>query len=286
LRGDAHAHTLVAPADLDSALALLADNKGHRVLAGGTDVMVAFERGLLRDARLISIWQLDELRGIATVGRHLTIGALTTYTDLIESSLVAEHAPTLAAAARDTAAVAIRNRGTIGGNIANASPAADLPPALLVHDCEVELRSASGARWVDYAGFHTGYKTTVMRPDELIVRVRVPLVDAPMRHFYRKVGTRRAQAISKVCISASVRRGHDVRIAFGSVAPTVVRARIVERELASALAAGLLSTEAVSRIVALGVAEARPIDDIRSTAEYRGRVTRNLLRECLMSFVA
>ncbi|HSI03765.1 MAG TPA: FAD binding domain-containing protein, partial [Myxococcota bacterium] len=197
MRGDAHAHALVAPADLNGALALLADKSGYRVLAGGTDMMVAFERGLLKESRLVSIWHLAELRGIRVDGPHLVMGALTTYTDLIESPLVVENAPTLAAAARDTAAVAIRNRGTVGGNIANASPAADLPPALLVHDCEVELRSSSGARWVDYAGFHTGYKTTVMRPDELIARVRVPLSSEPLRHFYRKVGTRKAQAISK-----------------------------------------------------------------------------------------
>ncbi len=285
MRGDAHAHGLVAPADLNATLALLADKSGHRVLAGGTDMMVAFERGLLKEQRLVSIWHLAELRGIAVDGRHLVMGALTTYTDLIESPLVAEHAPTLAAAARDTAAVAIRNRGTVGGNIANASPAADLPPALLAHDCEVELRSLTGARWVDYAGFHTGYKTTVMRPDELITGVRVPLATEPMRHFYRKVGTRKAQAISKVCIAASVRKSGAVRIAFGSVAPTVVRARGVEHELESALAKGPLTAAIVARIVAIGVAEAKPIDDIRSTADYRGRVTRNVLRECLMSFV-
>ena len=286
MRGDAHAHGLVAPADLSSALALLADESGYRVLAGGTDVMVAFERGLLTDARLMSIWHLSELRGIAAQGSHLVMGALTTYTDLLESSLVAAHAPTLAAAARDTAAVAIRNRGTLGGNIANASPAADLPPALLAHDGEVELLSAKGARWVDYAGFHTGYKTTVMRPDELIARVRVPLASEPMRHFYRKVGTRKAQAISKVCIAASVRKSGGVRVAFGSVAPTVVRARGIERELEGALAQTPLTAEVAARIANLGVAEAKPIDDIRSTAEYRSRVTQNLLRECLLSFVA
>ncbi len=284
MRGDAHAHELVAPKDLGAVLALLAGKAGHRLLAGGTDLMVAFERGQLQDPKLISIWHLSELRGIEAVGAHLVLGALTTYTALIESALVAEHAPALAAAARDTAAVAIRNRGTIGGNIANASPAADLPPALLAHACEVELVSAGGSRWVDYASFHTGYKKTVMRADELIARVRVPLATRPQRTFYRKVGTRKAQAISKVCIAASVRDDGTARIAMGSVAPTVVRLLSVERKLESTLASGLLTREAVERMVE-EIPEATPIDDIRSTAEYRRRVTRNVVRECLLSFL-
>lgn len=286
MRGDAQAHTLTAPENLAAVLTLLADTKtGYRVLAGGTDMMVAFERGLLKEPRLVSIWHLDELRGIAALGAHLVIGALTTYTDLIESPLVTRHAPALAAAARDTAAIAIRNRGTVGGNIANASPAADLPPALLAHACEVELTSSQGARWVDYAGFHTGYKTTVMRPDELITRVRVPLAVGPMRHFYRKVGTRKAQAISKVCIAATV-RGNEVRIGLGSVAATVVRARSVEQAVEAALKKGPLDAAAVARIVASGIAEATPIDDIRSTADYRRRVTANVMGQCLQSFIA
>jgi CO/xanthine dehydrogenase FAD-binding subunit len=287
MRGDAHAHTLVAPKDIAGVLDLLADTgAGYKLLAGGTDMMVAFERGLLREPKLVSIWHLRELRGIAAEGAHLLMGALTTYTDLIESPLVDRHAPTLAAAARDTAAVAIRNRGTIGGNIANASPAADLPPALLAHDCEVELLSKSGSRWVDYASFHTGYKTTVMRPDELIGRVRVPLATGALRHFYRKVGTRKAQAISKVCIAATVRQSGQTRIAFGSVAPTVVRARAIEQALEAALKQGPLNTQTALRIVSQGVAEATPIDDIRSTADYRKRVTANLLAQCLASFIA
>jgi CO/xanthine dehydrogenase FAD-binding subunit len=183
--------------------------------------------------------------------------------------------------------VAIRNRGTVGGNIANASPAADLPPALVAHAAEVELvsKSRSKSRWVDYATFHTGYKTTVMRPDELIARVRIPLVMGTTRHAYRKVGTRNAQAISKVCMSATVRDG-DVRIAFGSVGPTVVRASAIEGEVANALKDGKLTRSEATRIASLEIDEVTPIDDIRSTSDYRRRVATNLLREWLESLAA
>jgi CO/xanthine dehydrogenase FAD-binding subunit len=249
----------------------------YRPFAGGTDLMVAFERGLLPYTKMVSIWQLSELRGIVHDGGHVVLGALATYTDLIASRPVNDYLPALAAAARDTAAVAIRNRGTVGGNIANASPAADLPPPLLAYDAEIELTSVRGARWVPYDGFHTGYKTTVMQADELITRVRMPAWrDA--RYAYRKVGTRKAQAISKVCMAATVRNDGEVRLAFGSVAPTVVRARSVERSVSSMVGGGPRDIAAIAESV---LAEVEPIDDIRSTADYRARVTVNLVRDWL-----
>jgi CO/xanthine dehydrogenase FAD-binding subunit len=274
MRGSPTQHDIVAPATLAEALTFLPE---HRPFAGGTDLMVAFERGLLPYSKMVSIWQLPELRGITIEGAHVVIGALTTYTDLIESKPVNEHLPALAAAARDTAAVAIRNRGTVGGNIANASPAADLPPPLLVYDAEIELTSSRGARWVPYDGFHTAYKATVMAADELITRVRMPIWKNA-RWAYRKVGTRKAQAISKVCMAATVRDSGEVRLAFGSVAPTVVRAKGVERRAEQMLKGGPRDIEAIAESV---LTDAKPIDDIRSTADYRARVTVNLVRDWL-----
>jgi CO/xanthine dehydrogenase FAD-binding subunit len=188
----------------------------------------------------------------------------------------------LVEAARETGGVAIQNRGTVGGNIANASPAADTPPALLAYGAEVELVSADGTRGVDYAEFHTGYRQTVMRADELIARVRLRRPGAGARHFYRKVGTRRAQAISKVCFAALADVGeggalNDVRIALGSVAPTVVRCRETEARLRGRAPDVELMKEGVDALAR----DVAPIDDVRSTARYRLRVAQNLLAEFL-----
>src|SRR5919112_4655283 len=196
-------YELVAPRTLAEALALLRDEPGAwRPFAGGTDLMVLLEAGRLEQRRFFSIAHLKELRGVEESGGFITVGALTTYTDVRRSGLLAREFPMLLEAARETGGVAIQNRGTIGGNIANASPAADTPPALLAYGAEVELVSASGARSVPYADFHTGYRRTLMRADEIIARVRLPRPAEGARHFYRKVGTRRAQAISKVCFAA------------------------------------------------------------------------------------
>ena len=282
MRGSASRHEVVAAGDLAQALDLVA--KAYRPFAGGTDLMVAFERGLLPFEKLVSIWKVPELRSISIEDGALVLGALTTYTDLITSSAVRDHAPALTIAARETAAVAIRNRGTVGGNIANASPAADLPPALLIYDAEVELASVRGKRWVPYATFHTGYKATVMAADELITRVRLPLYAGQVRYVYRKVGTRRAQAISKVCMAAAIRDDGHVRLAFGSLAPTVVRAPTVERAVSRALVdSAEIDAAAVAELVRSDVT---PIDDIRSTAEYRMAVTVNLVRDWLEGLLA
>src|SRR6201993_474832 len=200
--------------------------------AGGTDLMVLLEAGKLPHRKFLSIWKLQELRGITVTPAHVTLNALTTYSEIRDHELLAREFPLLRRAAGETGSIATQNRGTIGGNIANASPAADSPPALLVYDAELELVSASGSRWVPYHGFWKGYKQIAMRKDELIRAIRVPRNVGFSKQFYRKVGTRRAQAISKVCFAGAARmdggRIVDVRIALGSVAPTVVRAAETE----------------------------------------------------------
>src|SRR5919199_5410625 len=223
------AYELVVPRTLGDALALLRDAPGEwRPFAGGTDLMVLLEAGKLEHRKFFSVRHLAELRGVEVSDGHVTVGALTTYTEVRRDPALAREFPMLGRAASETGGVAIQNRGTLGGNIANASPAADSPPALLAYGAEVELVSAGGSRWVDYSEFHTGYRQTVMRADELIARVRLPRPAEGARHFYRKVGTRRAQAISKVCFAALAEAGaggaiDEARIALGSVAPTVVR---------------------------------------------------------------
>lgn len=271
---------LVTPTTLDEALALLASDPAARPFAGGTDVMVQLESGQLPPRRYISLWGLRELRGIVEAPDAVTLGALTTYTDIRRSDTIAREYPLLARAAEETGGVATQNRGTIGGNIANASPAADTPPALLVYDAAVELRSSAGTRRVAYAGFHSGYKQMDMQPGEIITRVHLPRRSG-WRDYYRKVGPRRAQAISKVCVAGSIAMDgpavRDVRIALGSVAPTVVRAAAAE----GALRGKRIDGESIAAARRALVHEIAPIDDLRSTAEYRLRVAANLVEEFL-----
>lgn len=283
------AYDVVTPAGLDEALRLLAARPGElRLLAGGTDVMTLLESGDLPPGCLLNLWGLRELAGIAVTDTAVTLGALTTYSEIREHPLLAAEFPLLGAAARVTGAVAIQNRGTIGGNIMNASPAADTPPALLVYGAEVELVSAArGGRWVAYDRFHTGYKQMDRRPDELLRAVRLPRTPggpggAGAVHFYRKVGTREAQAISKVVIAALGRRNAagvvtDCRIALGSVAPTTLRCRKTE----AAVAGRRLTAEVVACARAQVLDEVAPIDDIRSTRAYRRTVSGNLVVQFL-----
>lgn len=282
MRGHLPSYDLHAARDLREALTLLDREPGAwRVFAGGTDLMVLMEAGKLPPARYLSLWNVPELRGVLTSAELVTIGALTTYTDVLQNATLAAEFPLLCAAARETGGVATQNRGTIGGNIANASPAADTPPALLVYDAELELLSLRGCRTVAYDAFHRGYKVMDLAPDEIIGSVRVRRGRSHWRQRFRKVGTRRAQAISKVCFAsgADLDDGvvRDIRIAFGSVAPTVVRCRRAEE----AVRGQCLDRSAIARAVAALSDDIAPIDDIRSTAVYRRRVAQNLLQEFL-----
>jgi CO/xanthine dehydrogenase FAD-binding subunit len=276
-------YQLLSPQNLFNALDLLASAPGvWKPFAGGTDLMVLLEAGKLAHKNYINIWNLKELRGIEAADDQVTIGALTTYTEIQSHPVLRSEFPMLCQAASETGGLAIQNRGTLGGNIANASPAADSPPALLVYDAELELVSTSGSRRVPYQGFHTGYKKMNIQPQELLARIRLPRSTKNLTQYYRKVGTRKAQAISKVCFAATAssdgERLADVRIAFGSVAPIPIRC--VKTETA-------LRGQRIDQLPALGNAvlarEIVPIDDIRSTANYRIRVSLNLLDDFLSS---
>ena len=277
MRAHLPSYDLREAASLDEALAVLGDQPGTRPFAGGTDLMVLLEFGSLPPGRYLGIWKVNELRGITADDREVSIGALTTYTEVRASDLLSREFPLLGRAARETGGIAIQNRGTIGGNIANASPAADTPPALLVYDAELDVRSAQGTRRVAYASFHRGYKQMDLEPDELIVRIILPRGRAGWREDYRKVGARQAQAISKVCFAAAARidggRISDIRLAYGAVAPIPLRcARTEELVRGQRVDSGLLA--AADREL---LNEIAPIDDMRSTAAYRRRVSSNLL---------
>ncbi len=281
---------VVRPRNLDDALVRLAESAERLTpLAGGTDLYVYLNAGTMRPGTWLDLWSLSELRGIREADGFLVMGALTTYSELQRDPLARRRVPMLVEAAGTVGAVAIQNRGTLGGNIANGSPAGDSLPVLLAYDAEVGLRSAKGKRWVPLDAYYTGYRASVLKREELIDEVRIPL--EPLARItaarYRKVGTRAAQAISKVVAAMSLGRAADgtvgrCRIAYGSVAATPVRLKTVEDHLAGQkLDAGRIRSalQLLDRAMA-------PIDDIRSTERYRRFVSRSMLQRFLEDVLA
>jgi carbon-monoxide dehydrogenase small subunit/xanthine dehydrogenase small subunit len=277
--------TVVRARSIDEALDLVSG--GWRPLAGGTDLMVGLAAGSIpATTRFVDLTAVGELAGIRREGDELVIGALATYSELRRSTAIAKALPVLAEVAASIGAVQIQNRGTIGGNVMNASPAGDSLPVLLAADARLALRGRAGERTVAAADFFTGYRRTGCLDDELLAAVRIPIV-ADRRFRYRKVGTRRAQAISKVVLALSWRRSDargswsDVRVAFGSVAEVPLRARRAE----AALDGWMPSAEVAERAAAAAEADVRPIDDVRSTAGYRRVVSGRILRRMVLDEV-
>jgi OHCU decarboxylase len=278
-------YELVAPANLSSALSLLAQEPGTWLpIAGGTDLMVQYAAGHLAARKLVSIWNLPELRRIEILPGEIRVGAGCTYTDLIQNTVVNREFSLLTGAARWTGGVANQNRGTLGGNIVNASPAADSLPALLVYAAELILISVRGERSVPYEDFHIGYRKTQCAPDEVIQFICLQRRFSDYRAYTRKIGARNAQAISKVCLAALGRIAggviEDIRMAVGSVAPIPFRLTETEKVLRGKRIDPtliLLAKKTAAR-------EIRPIDDIRSSARYRRAVTANLVAQFLNDF--
>ena len=275
-------YELVAPRTLPAVLSLLAQEPGAWLpIAGGTDVMVQYSAGKLPARKLVSIWNLPELRRIEVSADEIQIGAGCTYTDLREHEIVNREFALLTSAASWTGGIANQNRGTIGGNIVNASPAADSLPALLVYEAELLLVSARGERRVPYASFHVDYRKTQLAPDELIRAVCLKKQFSGYYAHARKVGARNAQAIAKVCLAALGRMAQgaveDIRLAMGSVAPVPIRLIKTERIVKGKH----IDPQLIYLAKTTAAAEVRPIDDIRSTARYRAAVAGNLVAEFL-----
>ncbi|KAA6463020.1 carbon monoxide dehydrogenase [Acidobacteria bacterium AB60] len=285
MRGDPQAHQLVAPGTLHGVLSLLAEEPGAWTpIAGGTELMVAYAAGRLNHRKLVSLWGIPDLRWIEVSTDSVVIAAGATFRDLRDHPAIAAEFPLLAKAAGWIGSIANQSRATLGGNLVNGSPAADSSPALLVYDAEVEMISACGRRRAPYREFHIGYKRNLLAPDELLYAVHVPRRNAGQRQYIRKVGTRRAMAISKTALAGRVllqnRVVQEIRLAAASVA--AFPARLYRAE--DALLGKAISPETMRATRAALLSEIVPIDDIRSTAEYRRVVTANLLQEFLSSF--
>jgi CO/xanthine dehydrogenase FAD-binding subunit len=283
MRGDAQAHEMLAPGTLAGVLDLLSSVPGEWTpIAGGTELMVAFSAGRLSAKKLVNLWGIRDLRFIETTPESFVVGACATFLDLRAHAELGKELPLIAKASSWIGSIANQSRATIGGNLVNGSPAADSSPALLVYEAEVELLSKRGSRRIPYSAFHTGYKTNVMAADELIYAIHLPRRFAEHRQYLRKVGTRRAMAIAKVALAATATLEggvvRDIRIAAASLAP--FPARLYETE--KALVGNRIVEKSIEAARAAFLAEAKPIDDIRSTAEYRKRVGANLLEEFLL----
>jgi|ERR1035438_2596911 CO/xanthine dehydrogenase FAD-binding subunit len=282
MRADPAEYECVAPASLRAVVTLLAAEPGEWLpLAGGTDVMVLYAAGRLPARKFVSVWNLPELRRITLSPEEVIVGAACTYSDIRQHDVVAREFPMLAVAASWTGGIANQNRGTLGGNIANASPAADSLPALLAYDAELILASVRGERRISYRNFHRGYKKTAMGLDELIRGVCLPRTFSGYFSYARKVGARRSQAIAKVCVAALAKISggviDDARVAIGSVAPVPLRLPRLE----NALNGKKINAELLDMARQLVAMEIAPITDIRSNAEYRIAVAQNLSAEFL-----
>jgi CO/xanthine dehydrogenase FAD-binding subunit len=284
MRSNVANYELIAPSSLDAILQILADSPDrYTPIAGGTELMVALGAGRLQTKKLVSLWNLEELRFIEVTPDAVVIGAGTTFTDIRKHPLIAREFSILNEAASWTGSIANQNRGTLGGNIVNASPAADSPPVLLAYGAKLTLISTRGPRTLPYRDFHLAYKETALEPDELLHSVTIPRNLKGYKTYIRKVGTRNAQAISKVAIAALARMDNgniaDIRIGAASLREYPTRLIATEQSLTGKA----ITPETIAAACASILSEARPIDDIRSTAKYRATVAANLVEEFLRS---
>jgi CO/xanthine dehydrogenase FAD-binding subunit len=273
---------IARPKTLAEALAEFAQTPPPVPIAGGTDLYVYLNAGTLEPPRFVDLWGVRELRGIRENGGSVRLGATTTMSQIREHPVLAKKYPALVAAAAEVGGRQIQNRATVAGNIANASPAGDSLPALLAYDAIVQAKSVRGGRTLPFESFYQGYRKLALSPGELIVAVDLPPPAPRATHFFRKVGTRRAQSISKVVFAGLLRLDRDglveqVRLAYGSMAPVPVRARAAEEVLLDEKITGPIVERAVSALDR----DLSPIDDIRSDREYRRKVAGHLLEQFL-----
>lgn len=273
------------PRSLDEAVRHLEEDPGLIPVAGCTDLMVRGPEALHRMDRVIDLLGIPELRGIHEVNGGLEIGAATTFTEIRSSAAVRAAFPALVDAAGQVGGWQIQNRATLGGNLANASPAGDSLPVLLALDATVITAGRQGLREIPYSDFHVSYRKTALQPGEIIMRIRLPHLPEGSVQAFRKVGTREAQAISKVVVALAGRvsggRIADLRLAAGSVAAVPVRLRATE-ETVRGLSPGAETADRAGREAAQ---EVQPIDDVRSTAEYRRFALERVVRRMVLALI-
>ncbi len=277
---------IIEPQNLKEVLEIKRNNPEVVILDGGTDLLAQWSSGFQRPETVISIAGLTELNDICIKEKYLVIGAGVKHSSIENSELIIKHVPILSVAAATIGAPAIRNMGTVGGNIANGSPAADLPPALLVHDSIINLASKDNSRSIALKDFYKGYKELDLRPDEIIVSISVPVLDNKAVSRFRKIGSRKSQTISKVCLGAlavledgAIKK---IRLAAGSVGPYPQRLYATEKLLESAE----LTEKLIEQSAKSAASEVSPIDDVRSTAEYRSYALGALVADFIRNLIS
>jgi CO/xanthine dehydrogenase FAD-binding subunit len=261
----------ITPASLDAALEVSARNAPHvKLLAGGTDLLVELKHSANGPKYVVDLGRVPELKGIEETSAGLRIGAMVTHTEIMESQLIAQHAPAMIAAAVTIGAVQTRNMGTIGGNLVTCVPSLDSGPVLVALDALVTVAGAQGKRQMPITEFFVGPRKTALAPDEILVDILIPAVMLGRPASFRKFGLRKGQALALVNAAASVLvedgRIADARIALGAVSPTVIRAMQAE---AIVTGKNVGDTTALREAAEMAVTEARPIDDFRASAAYR-----------------
>ncbi|MBI4369465.1 MAG: xanthine dehydrogenase family protein subunit M [Elusimicrobia bacterium] len=282
MRGAPDSIYFLQPSSLEKALQAYGENPDSLVLAGGTDLMVAWNAGLLNNKKVLDISLIREIRGVRALKKGVLIGALTAHADIQRNAAVRRHFPLIQTACSVVGGLQIQNKGTLGGNIANASPAGDTFPVLAVYEAIVRLISRQGRRALAFMDFFEGVKKTRLLPAELIESVEIPYSRKGARRLFRKVGTRAAQAISKTVAAGLLWVGQDgtveeLRFALGSMASTV--RRLVKAE--KFIKGKKLHRDAVEEACRLLKDDVDPIDDVRSTREYRLQISQNILRSFL-----
>lgn len=270
------------PDSLKETLSLLSNEpKKWKPFAGGTDIMVLLENGQLDHSYFLNIDKCEELKSIEISDSEVQIGSLVTFNMIKRHPLLQAEFPNLCEAARQVGSTAIQNRATLGGNIANASPAADSSPALITYRSQIELASTNGIRSIDYKDFHLDYKKCDLQPNEIIQSIRIPRTNYLYEHSFQKVGARNAQAISKIVFSGLVRMDgefiSDLSIAFGSAGPTVIHCQKTQTYLIGKK----VKDEIIADARQLLSTEISPKTDLRSTKDYRLLIAQNILEKFL-----
>jgi carbon-monoxide dehydrogenase medium subunit len=281
-----HTFEYHAPYSLDEALALLDHHGGDaRLLAGGTDLVPGMRAGRQKPGHVINIKRIEGLRRLEANGEGLYIGALVSVADLMRSPAVRKDYPALVEAAASMAAVQIRNLATVGGNLCNASPAADLAPPLIALNAEVEIAGRQGSRWLSVMDFFEGPGRSALAEGEMLIGVRAPKPEPDQHSIYLKMAPRGAMDIAVVGIAVALTKGNGVcrqaRIVMGAVGPTPLRAAKAEQTLHGQS----IGAEHIRQAARLAADESRPIDDVRASAWYRKTITETLTRRALFSLI-
>lgn len=271
----------IKPENLKELLDAIDAHPDYLILAGGTDICVLLNSNQIDPDGIISIWGINELRGIKEEKNHISIGALTTHTEIANHPAIKKHLPALIMSCKQIGARQIQNRGTIGGNIINASPAGDTLPVLLAAEAIIGVQSRNSKKEIPFEKLYTGYRQTSLKDNEIITSIKIPKFSKNYKSHFIKIGTRKAQSISKVMggLVTQINNGkiNEIKIALGCVGPTPLRLKKTEKFLYGKK----LNEKNIREAALIASKEVTPITDIRSTEKYRKHISGIIVKRLL-----